>query len=43
VLPAWDVACGLYAAIGLLAAERHRRRTGRGCTPWMPPGIEPTG
>jgi 2-methylfumaryl-CoA isomerase len=30
VLPAWDVACGLYAAIGLLAAERHRRRTGVG-------------
>jgi 2-methylfumaryl-CoA isomerase len=30
VLPAWDVACGLYAAIGLLAAERHRRRTGAG-------------
>jgi 2-methylfumaryl-CoA isomerase len=30
VLPAWDVACGLYAAIGILAAERHRRRTGAG-------------
>jgi 2-methylfumaryl-CoA isomerase len=30
VLPAWDVACGLYAAVGLLAAERHRRRTGKG-------------
>ena len=30
VLPAWDVACGLYAATGLLAAERHRRRTGEG-------------
>jgi len=30
VLPAWDVACGLYAATGLLAAERHRRRTGAG-------------
>jgi 2-methylfumaryl-CoA isomerase len=30
VLPAWDVACGLYAAVGLLAAERHRRRTGLG-------------
>jgi 2-methylfumaryl-CoA isomerase len=30
VLPAWDVACGLYAAVGLLAAERHRRRTGEG-------------
>jgi 2-methylfumaryl-CoA isomerase len=30
VLPAWDVACGLYAAVGLLAAERQRRLTGRG-------------
>lgn len=30
VLPAWDVACGLHAAVGILAAERHRRRTGRG-------------
>ncbi|MGH3266517.1 MAG: CoA transferase, partial [Trebonia sp.] len=30
VLPAWDLACGLYAALGILAAERHRRRTGAG-------------
>jgi 2-methylfumaryl-CoA isomerase len=30
VLPAWDVACGLYAAVGLLAAERRRARTGAG-------------
>lgn len=30
VLPAWDVACGLYAATGILAAERRRRRTGTG-------------
>jgi 2-methylfumaryl-CoA isomerase len=30
VLPAWDVATGLYAATGILAAERHRRRTGHG-------------
>jgi 2-methylfumaryl-CoA isomerase len=30
VLPAWDVACGLYATVGLLAAERNRRRTGAG-------------
>jgi 2-methylfumaryl-CoA isomerase len=30
VVPVWDVACGLYAAMGLLAAERHRRRTGAG-------------
>lgn len=29
-LPAWDVACGLYMAVGLLAAERHRLRTGEG-------------
>ncbi|GAA3934747.1 CoA transferase [Actinomadura viridis] len=30
VLPVWDVACGLYLATGLLAAERHRARTGEG-------------
>src|SRR5712671_3339915 len=30
VLPAWDIAAGLYLAIGLLAAERHRSRTGEG-------------
>lgn len=30
VLPAWDVAAGLYLSTGLLAAERQRRRTGRG-------------
>jgi 2-methylfumaryl-CoA isomerase len=30
VLPAWDVACGLYAVVGLLAAERDRQRTGTG-------------
>jgi 2-methylfumaryl-CoA isomerase len=30
VLPAWDVACGLYAAVGLLGAERRRTLTGRG-------------
>jgi 2-methylfumaryl-CoA isomerase len=30
VLPAWDVACGLYAAIGLLSADRQRRLTGCG-------------
>ncbi|MBB4930488.1 2-methylfumaryl-CoA isomerase [Lipingzhangella halophila] len=29
-LPAWDMACGLYLAVGLLAAERRRRLTGRG-------------
>ena len=30
VLPAWDIACGLYAAVGLLGAERRRARTGEG-------------
>jgi 2-methylfumaryl-CoA isomerase len=30
VLPAWDIACGLTAATTLLAAERARRRDGRG-------------
>jgi 2-methylfumaryl-CoA isomerase len=30
VLPAWDVAMGTLAATGLLAAERHRTRTGGG-------------
>lgn len=30
VLPAWDVACGLHAALALLAADRQRRRTGQG-------------
>ena len=30
VLPAWDVATGLYLTTALLAAERHRSRTGDG-------------
>ncbi|WP_320671900.1 CoA transferase [Patulibacter defluvii] len=30
VLPAWDIALGELAAIGLLAAERRRSRTGEG-------------
>jgi 2-methylfumaryl-CoA isomerase len=30
VLPAWDIACGLYAAIGILGADRYRRDTGEG-------------
>ena len=30
VLPAWDMAAGLTAAVGVLAAERHRTRTGEG-------------
>ncbi|MEW9548287.1 CoA transferase [Nonomuraea sp. NPDC050783] len=29
-LPVWDVACGLYLAVGLLAADRQRAATGRG-------------
>ena len=30
VLPAWDIATGLYLTTALLAAERHRTRTGSG-------------
>lgn len=30
VMPAWDITAGLYLATGLLAAERHRARTGVG-------------
>ena len=30
LLPAWDSITGQMAAVGLLAAERYRRRTGRG-------------
>jgi 2-methylfumaryl-CoA isomerase len=30
VLPAWDVAMGTLAAVGMLAAERYRSRTGEG-------------
>ena len=30
VLPAWDIATGYAAATAILAAERHRSRTGRG-------------
>ena len=30
VLPAWDLSTGHMAALGLLAAERHRSRTGEG-------------
>ena len=30
ILPAWDIALGTLAAVGLLAAERHRRLTGAG-------------
>lgn len=30
VLPAWDVAMGEMSAVGILAADRHRRLTGKG-------------
>ena len=30
VLPAWDVVCGLYAALAITAAVRRRERTGAG-------------
>src|ERR1700726_2061819 len=30
VLPAWDVCCGLYAALGVTAAVRRRARSGEG-------------
>jgi len=30
LLPAWDAITGVTAAVGLLAAERHRARTGQG-------------
>ena len=30
VMPTWDVATGVTAALGLLAAERHRRASGEG-------------
>lgn len=31
VLPAWDVACGLHAALAVTAAVHRRERTGAGC------------
>lgn len=30
VLPAWDMACGLHAALAVVSAERQRRLTGQG-------------
>ena len=36
VLPAWDVACGLYAALVVTAAVRRRERTGVGAKITLP-------
>jgi 2-methylfumaryl-CoA isomerase len=36
VLPAWDIACGLYAALSVTAAVRHRERTGEGARITLP-------
>ena len=36
VLPAWDVACGLYAALSITAALRHREATGHGSRIQLP-------
>ncbi|HEY5854025.1 MAG TPA: CoA transferase [Aldersonia sp.] len=36
VLPAWDVACGLYAALVVTAAVRRRDRTGAGAKITLP-------
>ena len=36
VLPAWDVACGLYAALAITAALRHRDATGAGSAIRLP-------
>jgi 2-methylfumaryl-CoA isomerase len=38
VLPAWDIATGLYTAMALLAAERRRTRTGEGTEVLVPLG-----
>ena len=36
VLPAWDVSCGLYAALAILTALRRRDATGRGSSVRLP-------
>jgi 2-methylfumaryl-CoA isomerase len=36
VMPSWDVTTGMTAAVSLLAAERERRRTGKGCEIRLP-------
>lgn len=38
VMPAWDLATGLYAATALLGAERHRARSGEGADLRVPLG-----
>ncbi|MBW0003896.1 MAG: CoA transferase [Hyphomicrobiales bacterium] len=38
VLPAWDLITGAYAAFALLAADRDRARTGKGCEIRVPLG-----
>ena len=38
VLPAWDLATGLYAALALVAAERQRSRSGKGVEIRVPLG-----
>src|SRR3546814_19670844 len=37
VIPAWDIATGMMAATGILAAERPRRLTGGGRLVRLPP------
>jgi 2-methylfumaryl-CoA isomerase len=36
VLPAWDVACGIYAALSIVTALRHRDATGAGSRITLP-------
>ena len=36
VMPAWDVSCGLYAALSIVTALRHRDSTGRGSAIRLP-------
>ena len=36
VMPSWDVSCGLYAALSVLTALRHRDATGRGSAIRLP-------
>jgi 2-methylfumaryl-CoA isomerase len=38
VLPAWDLITGAYSAFALLAADRERARTGKGCEIRVPLG-----